>query len=550
MKKRVITSLLSVCMGLGVILGSAPLAVRAESASVVTIDGRKYEFGEKSKYEISENTNPKPIDSSKRLDGRVVLNGDLVNLVDTNGFASYGVSNGAVSFSYEFGSFAKENADDKWHIVEDKSKEVDGQKLQSKIGKGAIIVHTSQDGVNWVFDSSYADVLDDDLLVDGFYKTKNIQLVGGCYYRVTVVYETEKKVGEKKTLVFTTNVYENKKYAEVFEFYLHDAKSSDLISDTTLKMALGSTTRTEKNDGYYGSRIIDVKDPHFSWELGHFFVSGYTENTENADGIPVFLKVVNDPVTLWFNLEQDIDCLNGNDRLSINEDTNGYDRDFGVQKTNFGRGTLIVRKTDYQNITSKPEIYTNYLEANASTGANTVVGLFEEGDYEVSLDYEIKNTPRQVKGIDVIPEYSDYTIRFKFSVRNGNCMVYPFDLKTGEELINTSITPNGFRLDMARSRYLSPTVQKFNVSKKSNIYVLDERFNRPAKDGDSYDEEGIYVFTVSNQYTGEKTTKTIYVGDSPIIKALATSAYSLDEINQILMNGGKIDKNGKVTKPN
>ena len=103
----------------------------------------------------------------------------------------------------------------------------------------------------------------------------------------------------------------------------------------------------------------------------------------------------------------------------------------------------------------EPEIYTNYLEANATTSADTIVRLFEEGDYEVALDYKVKNVPRKVAEIEVVPEYSDYRISFAFSVRNGNCMVYPFDVKTGRELTDEAITPNGFKLDMAKSKYLT-----------------------------------------------------------------------------------------------
>ena len=149
-----------------------------------------------------------------------------------------------------------------------------------------------------------------------------------------------------------------------------------------------------------------------------FFVSGYTRETKDDKGTLVFLKTVGDQVTLWFNLGQDIDALNGDEILSIAEDTDGYDQFFQTEKTNMGRGTLIVRYTDEQGVKHEPEIYTNYLEANTTTSADTIVKLFEEGDYEVALDYQIKKAPRKVGSIDVIPEYYDYRISFQFAVRN------------------------------------------------------------------------------------------------------------------------------------
>ena len=64
---------------------------------------------------------------------------------------------------------------------------------------------------------------------------------------------------------------------------------------------------------------------------------------------------------------------------------------------------------------------------------------------------------------------------------------------------------------MAKSRYLTIDVQRSVVTKGVNGDVEDVRFKRPAKDGEEYTEEGIYTFNVKNLYTGESTTKTIYV---------------------------------------
>ncbi len=527
--------------------GSVKTNVFAEQTDIV-ISGKKYEFDEKDHYVVAEDQKFKEITKSSVDNGQLTISGDLTSLVEIEKTPSYGSTSSNVTFTYKPGSFVNETDEEKWHLANDKSKEVNGFKLSKDVGKGSIIVQTSQDGAEWVNDTVFYNVLDNEEKTENFYTTKKIQVVSGCFYRITVAYELMRKTGQDSILFIKKDVNEKKKYLEVFEFYIHDTNSSNLVSQSSVSMSLGTKKRTEKKDGYYGDKPIDIKDPHYGWDLGHFIVSGYTDDTVANDGSPVFLKNVGDQVTLWFNLEQDIDNLNGNDNLVINPDKDGYDRDFEVKKTNFGRGALLIRKTDYQRKTEKPELYTNFLEANANTDANTVVGLFEEGDYEIALDYEIKNTPRQVAGFDVIPEYSQYTIRFKFSIRNSNCMVFPFDVVTGDELINSSITPNGFRLDLAKSRYLTINVRKYNVSKNGNEYVLDERFNRAVKDGDSYEEEGKYEFTVTNEYTGEKTTKTIYVGESPIIKALAGSGYSLSEINKILKDGGSIDKNGKVSK--
>ena len=228
-------------------------------------------------------------------------------------------------------------------------------------------------------------------------------------------------------------------------------------------------------------------------------MSGFTDKVKESDGNVVFLKNVGDKVTLWFNLKQNINELNGDKDLKITDDTEGYDQYFETERTDFGKGTLIIRYTDYNNNSSEPQVYKNYLEANTSVGADTKVQLFEEGDYEVALDYEVTSD-------QLIDKVGHYRIFFTFSVRNGNCMVYPLDVSTGSELTNSSMTENGFMLDLAKSRYLQINVKREVLTDSADGLVEDTRSNAPARDGEKYTEEGIYTITATNQYTNQKTT--------------------------------------------
>ena len=188
------------------------------------------------------------------------------------------------------------------------------------------------------------------------------------------------------------------------------------------KHYLGTVVNAGHDTGFSENNAISENDPHFGWKLGEFYVNGYTRVTEDKNGTPVFLKTVGDTVTLWFKLEQDITKLNGDETLSINDDANGHDEYFGIEKTDMGRGTLIIRHTDYQNHASDPVIYTDYLAATASQNAAVEVKLCEEGDYEVALDYELRKNNLDLFGWNPFPSYNDYRIFFRFSVRNGNCM--------------------------------------------------------------------------------------------------------------------------------
>lgn len=316
------------------------------------------------------------------------------------------------------------------------------------------------------------------------------------------------------------------------------------VADTSMYY-LGDAVNAGLDTGYAEANEIGQDDPHFSWRLGQFIVSGYTSVEQSPEGYPVFLKVAGDQIRLSFRLDQNINALNDNDALSVNDDDNGSDEALGVPRTDFGRGTLIVRQTNYQNETMEPQVYTDYL-SGIEQGADTEVQLFEEGEYEVALDYEVRDDPRKVGPVSIVPGFSNYRISFKFAVRNGNCMVFPFDVETHSELTNESYAQNGFYLDLARSRYLDIYVKREVMAPGADGLVEDVRFNGPARDGDMYTEDGVYTVTASNEYTGQTTEKVIYVGDDPVLKAYAVTGLPIQEINQRIASGETIDDDGRL----
>lgn len=548
MKKRTVSAIMTVLLlssSLSVFQQTEKMVVHAQNTSI-EVGGSVFAYEEKDPYDITAGSTASG--ASVRPYGQLILSGDIRQIEDANGASVYVVPEGNAEFTYTYTDKYINAVEEEWHFVEDKTKDVADTKTKDNILKGAVIVQTSKDGEKWVDDTSFTNIFANmNFSTDPFYTTKNLQLINGCYYRIIVAYKIGHKTGENKVLFVKTDDNEYKRIAEVYQFYISDG-SEKKESDNTKQKRLGEVTRAKDDSGYFGKNEITIKDPHYGWELGQFYVSGYTRDAKNDDGNPVFLKNVGDQITLWFNLKQDIDQLNGDPNLSISRDKDGYDQYFQTPKTDMGRGTLIIRYTDEQGNKHEPEIYTNYLAANTSTGADTVVKLFEEGDYEIALDYQVKKTPRKIKNIEVVPEYSDYRIYFQYSVRNGNCMVFPFDVTTGAELSDGAITPNGFKLDMARSRYLEIDVQRSVVTKGASGYTEDVRFNRPAKDGDSYTDEGIYVFDVKNKYTGEHTTKTIYVGTQDYMKALSVNNFTVSDLNDAISRGGKINADGTISK--
>lgn len=315
-------------------------------------------------------------------------------------------------------------------------------------------------------------------------------------------------------------------------------KAEELNDDYTVYFE--DVVNSGKDTGYSKKNPIKKDDPHYGWKLGKFAISGFSGKSSDENGNVVLLKNVGDKITLYFNLLQDIDKLDGNKKLKIIADKNGYDNEFNIKQTNFGKGTLIIRKIDASGNKNEPQIYINYLKG-IKVGANTKIEVFEEGDYEVAFDYEIVE-----EGTLFFKNYHNYRIRFNFSIRNGNCMVFPFDVETKSELINTSITENGFYLDFANSKYLNVNIKK-EVLKEGAIGLVDDtRFNRPAKTGEQYTEEGIYTITAKNEYTNEQTIKKIYVGKDSILKAHVQTGYSIRDVKNMVKLGAKIDDNGNI----
>lgn len=511
--------------------------VADEEKTIVT--GQKYEFVKDSHYDLQKPETAAETNDSNTY-GSFYLKGDVKGVSRKDGVPAYEVGSGNLDFFYQYDDELLTADEDSWHLIDDKSNKVNGLTLKENIMKGAVILQTSKDRKSWVEAGELCNAFSNvPNRTEPVFATKEAQLINGCYYRITVAYELKMRTEESNILFVNTDKHAYKKCAEVYEFYAYTESGAPDISANEQIYNLGEKTRTENFDGYYGEKLIDKKDDHYGWDLGKFFVSGYTDERADADGNIVFLKNVGDKMTLWFNLEQDINGLNGNNKLKITADKDGYDQYFETDRKDFGRGTLIIRYTDYNNVKQKPIIYTDYLEANATAGADTKVQLLEEGDYEVALDYEVTSD-------EFIDKIGHYRIFFKFSVRNGNCMVYPFDVKTGDELNNSSMTENGFRLNLAKSRYLKINLKREVMKDSADGLVEDTRFNGPAKDGAEYTDEGIYTITVTNEYTNQFTVKKIYVGSNSIMRAYMATGLSIPEINDLVAHGAVIAEDGTI----
>ena len=507
----------------------------------ISIKGKMFDFTDDSNYEIHDVKKGIEIKDANTY-GVFSIKGDAVNTGEKDKVPSYVVNDGKMELSYTYDDALLKGDIDKWHIVEDNSKKISNFKIEEKIKNGAIIVQTSNDRKNWNNVTVIANAFEaEPNRKKPIYKATDIELINGCFYRIIVAYKMGIRTKDSNFLFINTDKYEYKKRAEVYEFYACTSNQTNSNVQTT-PYEFSEKVRVKDFDNYSGEQPITKGDPHHGWNLGKFLISGYTSDREHESEGLVFLKNVGDKVTLSFKLNENIDCLRGDEDLYISADTDGYDQHFEQGPMNFGKGALFIKYTDRNN-QSKITRYTNFLEANTSVGADTQVGLFEEGDYEVALDYEITNDL-------LIDKVYHYRIFFKFAIRNSNCMVFPIDIKTGNELTNSAMTENGFRLDLAKSKYLDINLKREVLKDSADGMVEDTRFNGAAKDGAEYSDEGIYTITVSNRYTKEFTVKKIYVGKNNIVKAHMTTGLSITEINNLVAEGATISDDGFITPVN
>lgn len=520
---------------------SASREIEAATKNETTISGKAYLFDTKTDYAFTE----KEPDNSLPMMGSFSMSAEIDNQWDNDGIPAFSVVSDKVTLAYRYTDKLLNADEESWHLISDSSKTVDDISLDSKIGKGAIILQTSKNGKIWYTEKVVTNAFEDTPVETGtFYQPTSVQLTNGCYYRLIVAYETERKVGEHKVLLVTVDDKEQQRQAEVYTFFLVSNEHVDDPGNTMHRFELGEKYRVKTASGYVGKQDITSSDPHYGWDIGTFFVSGFTERIvdESSDILDVvFLKNVGDKVTLGFNLNYDINALNGNSKLSVVSETGSSDQEFQTTPTDFKKGALIIRYRDYTNKKSDPQIYTNYLEASVSPGADTTIQLCEEGDYEVVLDYEIMKDK-------LFNEYAWYRIRFNFKVRNSNCMVFPFDVKTHSELTNGALTENGFYLDLANSRYLTINLKKEVLAEGADGLSTDTRFNGMAKDGAEFTDEGIYTITVQNKYTGQETIKKIYVGTDSILKAYVVTGMSIPEIRSMVSKGAIINADGTITE--
>ena len=241
------------------------ISVTSNAAQTTTkINNVYYDFGSDGDYAITGAT---AYGTSANTLGTFSITGNTSSISTVNGYTAFDVMSDVVSFDYTIGSLYTTDDEYKWNIINDKTKDFDGGKLESNVQNGAVLVQASLTGDEWITEAVYYDVLGEkSTYTPTIYSTKTLQQINGCYYRIIVLYKLKRRVADTTYGIVTVKNYEEKRCAEVYSFYLID--SSENTSDATKpdaepRMVLGETINTGKDNGFSGDIPIDNDDPHF-----------------------------------------------------------------------------------------------------------------------------------------------------------------------------------------------------------------------------------------------------------------------------------------------
>lgn len=104
------------------------------SNTSLLVSSNVYDLDKDSHYVIGE-ASP----SGSAAIGTLSINGDVRTSSEVNSFPAYEISNGNASFTYKISSGVFNRAEEEWHIVDDKTKKVNGLTLDEDILSGASV---------------------------------------------------------------------------------------------------------------------------------------------------------------------------------------------------------------------------------------------------------------------------------------------------------------------------------------------------------------------------------------------------------------------------
>ena len=313
----------------------APAVLAAEKTFAP--DVISYEMSESSDYNYTYADAVNVMSYGNSTIGKLTISGSVDKESSFRNVKAYGVTEN-VSFSYEYdGSYQTNNKTD-WNIVSDSGTTVAGYSLNSKIKMGALIVEKSFDGKTWNRIADYTDFFwKNKSGLNEFITTTDNDIRRGVYYRITVAYKMGRKIGTKGFIwdwnPIKEDVFEYKKCAEVYTFYICYDKNAVLIKDMVDRTDISSKTQTTY--GFFidkcgssdrvdvikdGENLIDIDDGQMFSKAGKYTIKTISK--------------------LGDKYEHHIEILSGLKMTELTPLTYSTDYDYSLPENLFGKETV------------------------------------------------------------------------------------------------------------------------------------------------------------------------------------------------------------------
>lgn len=193
----------------------------ASSSSTYYVSHKLFEFDSSDDYVFSDDkvVSCNPLGDSQI--GKLTISGDISKKTTFRNEEAYGV-NGNVGFSYSYNGAYQSSTKTDWNLIADTCTNIDDQALSGSIAKGALLVQKSYDGDIW---ENVANPItnyyeDNRSGTTNFYTTAGEDVFKGAYYRMIFAYELGKKTGETGSLWWKKDIFEYRRYAEVYTCYV------------------------------------------------------------------------------------------------------------------------------------------------------------------------------------------------------------------------------------------------------------------------------------------------------------------------------------------
>ena len=178
--------------------------------------------------------------------GKLQAVGGISTESTLNGYKAYGTED-TISLTYSYDGSNQSGNKNEWNITSDGTKMFNGAKLSKKVGEGTIVVQKSYDMNTWQEALVLNDVFHKNTeSITSFYTLDDSDVLKGCYYRVTILYEMRKQTGESGWGIFKSAVYDYDKCMEIYEFYACYDENPVVLRDVMDGSDVSSLASVEK----------------------------------------------------------------------------------------------------------------------------------------------------------------------------------------------------------------------------------------------------------------------------------------------------------------